>query len=119
MTEVGYREITERRPAESSETVRDRVTAARELQRERFKGDGIRTNAEMNGPLIRRYCNPSGESEKLLRDAFKRLQLSARAYQRVLKVARTVADLEASPEIRPEHYAEAIQYRSMTLLSDL
>jgi magnesium chelatase family protein len=119
MTEVGYREITERRPAEPSETVRARVTAARAIQRERFKNDGIRTNAEMNGPLIRRYCNPAGESEKLLRDAFRRLQLSARAYQRVLKVARTVADLENSPEIRPEHYAEAIQYRSMSMLSDL
>ena len=119
MTEVGYREITERKPAESSDVIRARVTAARAIQRERFKADGIRTNAEMNGPLIRRYCNPTGESEKLLRDAFKRLQLSARAYQRVLKVARTIADLEASPEIRPEHYAEAIQYRSMSMLSDL
>jgi magnesium chelatase family protein len=119
MTEVGYREITDRKPSEPSETVRARVTAARALQRERFKADGIRTNAEMKGELIRRYCNPTGESEKLLRDAFKRLQLSARAYQRVLKVARTIADLENSPEIRPEHYAEAIQYRSMSMLSDL
>ena len=119
MTEVGYREITDRKPAEPSETVRARVTAARALQRERFKADGIRTNAEMKGELIRRYCNHTGESEKLLRDAFMRLQLSARAYQRVLKVARTIADLESSPEIRPEHYAEAIQYRSMSMLSDL
>lgn len=119
MTEVGYREITERKPAESSDAIRARVTAARAIQRERFRSDGIRTNAEMNGALIRRYCNPTGESEKLLRDAFKRLQLSARAYQRVLKVARTIADLENSPDIRPEHYAEAIQYRSMSMLSDL
>ncbi len=119
MTEVGYREITERKPAERSETVRARVTAARAIQRERFKNAGIRTNAEMNGELIRRFCNPTGESEKLLHDAFKRLQLSARAYQRVLKVARTIADLENSETIRPEHYAEAIQYRSMTMLSDL
>ena len=119
MTEVGYREITERRAAESSEAVRARVTAARAIQRERFRNDGIRTNAEMSGELIRRYCNPTGESEKLLRDAFKRLQLSARAYQRVLKVARTIADLEHSETICPEHYAEAIQYRSMSLLSDL
>ena len=73
----------------------------------------------MNGELIRRFCNPAGESEKLLRDAFRRLQLSARAYQRVLKVARTIADLENSAEIRPEHYAEAIQSRSMSMLSDL
>lgn len=119
MTEVGYREITERKAAEPSEAIRARVSAARAVQRERFREDGIRTNAEMNGPLIRRYCNPTGESEKLLRDAFQKLQLSARAYQRVLKVARTVADLEQSETIRPEHYAEAIQYRRLTMLSDL
>lgn len=119
MTEVGYREITDRHPAEASETIRARVGAAREIQRARFINDGIRTNAEMRGELIRRYCNPAGESEKLLRDAFKKLQLSARAYQRVLKVARTIADLEGAETIRPEHYAEAIQYRSMSVLSDL
>ena len=119
MTEVGYREISDRRAAEPSESIRARVTAARERQRERFKDDGIRTNAEMNGPLIRRYCNPTGESERLLKDAFQKLQLSARAYQRVLKVARTIADLENSETILPEHYAEAIQYRSMSMLSNL
>ena len=116
MTEVGYREISDRRAAEPSESIRARVTAARERQRERFRNDGIRTNAEMNGPLIRRYCNPTGASEQLLKNAFQKLQLSARAYQRVLKVARTIADLENSETIRPEHYAEAIQYRSMTTL---
>ena len=119
MTEVGYREISDRRAAEPSESIRARVTAARERQRERFNDDGIRINAEMNGPLIRRYCNPTGESERLLKDAFQKLQLSARAYQRVLKVARTIADLENSETILPEHYAEAIQYRSMSMLSNL
>lgn len=119
MTEVGYREITERKPAESSETIRARVTTARKRQLERFANDGIRTNAEMNGPLLRRYCAPSGESERMLQDAFNKLQLSARAYQRVLKVARTIADLEGSDEILPQYYAEAIQYRSMDLLKDL
>lgn len=119
MTEVGYREISDKRAAESSEAVRARVSAAREMQRERFRNDGIRTNAEMNGALIRRYCQPTGESERMLRDAFSKLQLSARAYQRVLKVARTAADLENSETIRPEHYAEAIQYRNLPMLSDL
>ena len=119
MTEVGYREISDRKNAEPSETVRSRVSAARAIQLERFKDAGIRTNAEMHGELIRRYCDPTGASEKLLRDAFNKLQLSARAYQRVLKVARTIADLEASETIRPEHYAEAIQYRSMSILSDI
>ena len=116
MTEVGYREISDRREAEPSEAIRSRVTAARERQRARFQNDGIRTNAEMSGELIRRCCNPTGESERLLQDAFRKLQLSARAYQRVLKVARTIADLGNSETIRPEHYAEAIQYRSMTML---
>ncbi len=119
MTEVGYSEITERRPAESSEAVRERVKAARERQRERFKNDGIRTNAEMSGRLLQKYCAPSGESERMLSAAFQKLQLSARAYQRVLKVARTVADLDNSDEILPRHYAEAIQYRSMELLNNL
>ena len=119
MTEVGYSEITERRPAESSETIRARVTAARQRQAERFKGDGIRTNAEMTGPLLQKYCTPSAESEAMLKQAFMKLRLSARAYQRVLKVARTIADLDGSESIEPRHFAEAIQYRSMELLKNL
>ncbi len=119
MTEVGYREITDRRPAESSETIRARVVQARSMQAERFKSDGIRTNAQMNSALIKRYCSPAGESERMLREAYQKLQLSARAYQRVLKVARTIADLDGSETILPQHYAEAIQYRSMDLLKNL
>ena len=116
MTEVGYSEISERRPAEPSETIRARVTNARAIQARRFANDGIRLNAQMNGELLHRYCAPSGASEQMLRDAFQKLQLSARAYQRVLKVARTIADLEGSETILPQHYAEAIQYRSMDML---
>ncbi len=119
MTEVGYREISDRRAAEPSAAIRARVCAARERQLARFSSDGIRTNAEMNGPLIRRYCNPTGESELLLKSAFQKLQLSARAYQRVLKVARTIADLENCDEILPRHYAEAIQYRNLSMLQAL
>ena len=116
MTEVGYREISERRPAESSESIRQRVSAARIKQIDRFRKEGIRTNAQMNGKLVQKYCSPTGESERMLKDAFAKLQLSARAYQRVLKVARTIADLDGSDLILPKHYAEAIQYRSMDLL---
>lgn len=119
MTEVGYSEITERRPAESSETIRARVTAARQRQAERFKDDGIRTNAEMTGSLLQKYCTPNAESEAMLKQAFTKLRLSARAYQRVLKVARTIADLDGSESIEPRHFAEAIQYRSMELLKNL
>lgn len=116
MTEVGYREITDRRPAESSETIRARVVQARKMQQKRFENEGIRTNAQMNGELLKKYCAPTGEAERMLKDAFSKLQLSARAYQRVLKVARTIADLDGSETIELRHYAEAIQYRSMELL---
>lgn len=117
MTEVRYREMTERKPAESSESIRKRVTRAREIQAKRFAGTGIRLNAQMNGELLHHYCDPVGESERMLREAYAKLHLSARAYQRILRVARTIADLEESEEILPKHYSEAIQYRSMDLLS--
>ncbi|MDD3401119.1 MAG: YifB family Mg chelatase-like AAA ATPase [Eubacteriales bacterium] len=116
MTEVGYAEITDRGKAESSADVRARVNAARQIQRERFSGSGIFCNAKMNSDQIRRYCTPTGESEKLIKQAYLQLKLSARAYQRVLKVARTIADLEGESEILPQHYAEALQYRSVSLL---
>ncbi len=119
MTEVGYTEITDRRGAEPSAAVRARVTRARELQRVRFLQDGIRTNAQMDGKLLRKYCTPTGEAEQMLKSAFTKLRLSARAYQRVLKVARTIADLEGAEQVQLAHYAEAIQYRSMELLSEL
>ena len=116
MTEVGYHEITERRPAESSALIRERVKAARLIQAKRFQNDGIRTNAQMNSRLVQTYCTPTGTAETMLQTAFTRLHLSARAYQRVLKVARTIADLDGESEILPKHYAEAIQYRSTELL---
>lgn len=116
MTEVGYSEITDRRKAEPSSAIRERVNKARAVQRERFKNSGIYCNAQMNGDLIQRYCSPSADGEKLLKQAYQQLKLSARAYQRVLKVARTIADLEDSAQVLAQHYAEAIQYRSVNLL---
>ena len=118
MTEVGYRQIASDVPAESSAVVRARVNAARMRQRERFLQDGILVNAQMTAPLIRKYCAPDGESETLMRRAYDSLQLSARGYQRILKVARTVADLAGSSRILPEHYAEAIQYRNVNILGE-
>ncbi len=117
MSEVGYGEITDKRPAESSADIRARVNAARTVQRERFRGENIHCNAQMNGPRIRRYCTLDAESERLLHQAYDRLKLSARAYQRILKVARTIADLEGAQQISQKHCAEAIQYRSMELFS--
>ena len=113
MPEVGYTELSDNSAVESSATVRLRVNAARERQRARFSGSGIVMNAQMNTQLIKQYCAPDAASEKLLRQAFAQWKLSARAYQRILKVARTIADVEKSDAVLPQHYAEAIQYRSL------
>lgn len=115
MPEVGYRELSDRARGEPSSAVRARVNAARARQRARFDGEGILCNAQMNTQQVRAYCSPQGASERLLRQAFAQLRLSARAYQRILKVARTIADLEGSEAILERHYAEAIQYRSLDM----
>ncbi|HEU5182468.1 MAG TPA: YifB family Mg chelatase-like AAA ATPase [Candidatus Polarisedimenticolia bacterium] len=98
-------------PGESSEVVRDRVAAARETQGRRFAGRATRTNAAMTASQLREHCALDAVGRKLLRGAVDRLGLSARAHNRILKVARTLADLAGAPEIAPVHLAEAIQYR--------
>lgn len=114
VTPVHFDELADHRPAEPSGPVRDRVIAAREQQRERFAQlPGLYANAQMTTQQVREYCQISKASETLLKAAMQRLQLSARAYDRILKVARTIADLAASPTILPEHVAEAIQYRNL------
>lgn len=113
MTDVGYEDIAGRTPGEPSAAVRVRVEAARSRQRERYKGEGILFNAQLFGGQIQRFCPMEKEAETLLKRAFDALGLSARAYGRVLKVARTIADVEGSETIRPEHVAEAVQYRSL------
>lgn len=115
MPEVDYDELSGKADGEPSCEIRKRVNAARALQRERFKQDGIFTNAQMSAPLIRKYCVPTGRAETLLKQAYTKLRLSARAYNRILKVSRTIADLSGSEEIQFQHYAEAIQYRSLDL----
>lgn len=115
MPEVGYTELSDRTPAEASAVIRARVNAARARQRERFREDGILCNAQMGARLVRKYCAPDAESESLLRTAYTQLNLSARAYQRILKVARTIADVEGCERIHRRHYAEAIQYRSLDM----
>jgi magnesium chelatase family protein len=97
--------------AESSASIRERVIRARHLQRERFAGMGIGTNKEMNVKQIDTLCPLDAESEKILRQAVERLGLSARSYHRTIKVARTIADLQGDPTLRPMHIAEALQYR--------
>jgi len=100
-------------PADGSAEVRARVGRARARQRERFRGAGLRVNAEMTARQVRRFCAPPPEAERLLAAAMTRLGLSARGHDRVLKVALTIADLAGSEVLRPEHCAEAIQYRGL------
>jgi magnesium chelatase family protein len=101
-------------PKIKSEQIRERVIKARQLQTERFeKNEGIYCNAQMSTNMLREYCQLTPAGSNLLKKAMERLNLSARAYDRILKVSRTIADLEASPEIKTEHIAEAINYRSL------
>jgi magnesium chelatase family protein len=108
-----YQELASKDAGEPSVTVRQRVNAARVIQLERFHKRNIHANAQMGAKDIKRYCAVNDEAEKLLEIAINKLGLSARAYSRVLKVSRTIADLSGSPEIQPAHIAEAIQYRSL------
>jgi magnesium chelatase family protein len=114
VTPVPFEKLTETRNAESSVEIRKRVTKARELQTIRFDSmPSIHYNAQMSSKLIREFCVLDETSLQLLKIAMERLNLSARAYDRILKVARTIADLEASELLKPAHIAEAIQYRSL------
>ena len=99
---------------ESSETIRSRVIAARAIQTERFRGyNGVHCNAQMGSKLTRQFCALTDECRNIMEMAMNRLGLSARAYDRILRVSRTIADLEASPDIKPYHLQEAIMYRSL------
>ena len=111
---VKVAELSQKRPGESSESIRGRVIEARDRQAKRFFGmDGLYANADMQSGEIHEYCRIDTDGEQLLKMAMTKLGLSARAYDRILKVARTIADLGRSDEIRPEHLGEAIQYRSL------
>ncbi len=111
---VSYDELSEVKPAESSEEIRTRVIEARERQHQRFtENKEIYCNAQMSSKLIREHCEIDSAGKTLLKKAMERLGLSARAYDRILKVARTIADLEGTENIQSYHLAEAIQYRSL------
>ena len=111
---VPFEKMAEQKAGESSATIRERVVKARKIQEERFTNHpGIHCNAQMESKLIQQYAIPDKQGLLLLRNAMTRLNLSARAYDRILKVARTIADLEGSEAIRPHHLAEAIGYRNL------
>mgnify|MGYP003288610062 FL=1 len=111
MHPIDSRKLVERRPAESSAVVAARVLKAREIQRLRFADDGIFCNAAMNNRLIEKYCPLDAACKEVLEKIIDRMGLSARACTRIIKLARTIADLAAEPDIRPEHLSEAAGYR--------
>ncbi len=114
VTPVPFSALSKQKPGEASASIRDRVIRARELQTQRYQDfPGIYCNAQMSSKLLRELCAIDSTGEALLKAAMQKLNLSARAYDRILKVSRTVADLAGAEAIRPEHLAEAIQYRSL------
>ena len=114
VTPVAFSELSGIKPQENSINIRDRVMAARDMQAERYKNNpGIYCNAQMSSKMLKEICVISQVGANLLKAAMEKLNLSARAYDRILKVSRTIADLSGSEEIKPEHLAEAIQYRSL------
>ena len=111
---VSYPDLVAGPPGEPSTAVRGRVESARERQRARLRAlPGVRTNAEMSAREVRRWCRCDSATDALLREAVARLGLSARAYHRVLKIARTIADLAGAGEVAADHVAEAIPDRSL------
>ncbi len=112
-TPVKYQKLDSEEQAENSETIKKRVDLARKIQQERYKDCKIYSNSQLTPKLIEKYCKLDAEGKAILKSAFERLGLSARAYGRILKVARTVADLSGSINIEKNHIAEAIQYRSL------
>jgi magnesium chelatase family protein len=113
---VEYEKLSDARLGESSATVQERVEAARDRQRIRFGADGITSNAEMRPADIRKFCALDATGQSLMQSAMNQMQLSARGYHRVLKLARTIADLAGSESIQPSHLAEALQYRPKNLM---
>ena len=110
---VKYQELTSTLPAESSAQIKDRVEKARAIQRERLSGENIFYNSQMSHKQVRKFCELGQGGNELLKLAMAELNFSARAYDKILKVSRTIADLAGSENIKTEHLSEAIQYRSL------
>lgn len=111
---VPFKKLSEQTPTEPSAAIRERVIRAREIQSLRFQeSDGVFCNAQMSSKMIRQHVELDETSSTLLKNAMEKLGLSARAYDRILKVSRTIADLEGSERVESHHLSEAIQYRSL------
>jgi magnesium chelatase family protein len=111
---VPFKKLSEHAVTEPSDNIRKRVIVAREIQSRRFAGnEGVFCNAQMSSKMLRKYVDLNETSNTLLKNTMERLGLSARAYDRILKVSRTIADLEQSADVTSEHLSEAIQYRSL------
>jgi magnesium chelatase family protein len=111
---VPFDKLSEQRVSEPSRIIRERVMNARNIQKERYvEHPGIHCNAQMSSKMLRNYCTIDAAGHSIMKTAMQKLALSARAYDRILKVSRTIADMEASPTIQTHHLAEAIQYRSL------
>ena len=118
---VEYEKLSDSRLGEPSEAIQARVEAARQIQRQRFGPNGVNSNSSLDNEMacnadmrvaeVRKYCQLDETGRSLMRSAMSQLQLSARAYHRILKLARTIADLAGSESIQPQHLAEALQYR--------
>ena len=110
---VEFDDLANRKPQEPSAAIAERVQKARDIQAERFKGTGIKSNSRITSDIIADVCRLSPAAEDMLKRAFDKLGLSARAYDRILKVARTCADLEGSKDIEKAHISQAISFRSL------
>ena len=113
MPSVKFKELASERLSESSPQIRERVVEARRIQQERFVADKVYSNAQMSVRQIRKHCGIDSGSKAMLESTMTRLGLSARAYDRILKVSRTLADLEGKERIEQQHVSEAIQYRTL------
>lgn len=110
---VDYEELSSGEPGETSASIRERVNRARAIQNKRLKGTGVTCNAKMGAALTRKYCILTDDASRILKMSFEKLGLSARAYDKILRVARTIADLDESELIEKKHILEAVQYRSL------
>lgn len=113
VNQINYTQLEKNEKIETSQEIKNRVNQAKKIQLERYKNYHICSNSELTPKLIEKFCTLNTKSKQILEIAFDKLGLSARAYHRILKVARTIADLEASEKIQENHLAEAIQYRSL------